>query len=310
MNKEVRPALAVLAAGMGSRYGGLKQADPLSEKGHTLPEYNIYDALKAGFGKIVLLIRKDFEDEFRELFGKKIETGVKIFDADFDYAYQESVEDVQRIFPFRQKMWGTGHAALCFKDKIIEPVAVANADDYYGRSAFKALYDFFNGEDFLKHKNIHAVVGYLLKNVVSPYGPVARGICEEDNGYLKSIIETKKIGIEGNAIVSIEENNKYTLNENTLTSMNLWGYHPSIFTLLEEEFNRFRESIAERKEPKKEFYLSDFTGNMIQAGKVRVKVLPTDEKWFGMTYKEDRPAVIKSIRELTEKGVYPENLWE
>ena len=310
MDKKGRPTLAVLAAGMGSRYGGLKQADPLSDKGHTLPEYNIYDALKVGFGKVVMLIRKDFEDEFKEKFGKKIEKGTLKFDAELDYAYQESVEDVQKTLPFRQKMWGTGHAALCFKDKIAEPAAVANADDYYGRGAFKALINFFKSDGFLKSDTVHAVVGYLLKNVVSPYGPVARGICEEKNGFLKTIVETKNIEVENDNIYYTKENNKYTLDNNTLTSMNLWGYHPSIFDLLEEEFNKFFESIKERNEPKEEFYLSDFTGNMIQTGRVRVKVLPTDEKWFGMTFKEDRPSVIRAINELTEKGVYPENLWE
>ncbi|MFC1724854.1 NDP-sugar synthase [candidate division KSB1 bacterium] len=309
MVKEIRPALAVLAAGMGQRYGGLKQADPI-HGGHTLLEYTIYDALATGFGKVVLLIRKDFEAEFQEVFGKKIEAGAARFDADVSYAYQESVTDVQKRLPFREKMWGTGHATLCFRDSVKEPAAVVNADDYYGRDSFRALYEFFNDYEYDVSGNIHSLIGYVLNNVVSPYGSVARGLCETTpDKYLRSVTETKNIHFDGSEIFTPEENKKNILDKNTLTSMNIWGLNPSIFRLLEKKFELFLNKVTAEKDPVSEFYLSNFIGDEIAEGRIKVKILPTAEKWFGMTYKEDRPVVRDSIGKLIKKGIYPENLW-
>ena len=233
-----------------------------------------------------------------------------MLNADLDYAYQESVLEIQQKLPFREKMWGTGHAALCFKDIVREPFALINADDFYGRESFKVLYEFFNNKDYDTRGNVHAMVGFLLKNVVSPYGYVARGVCKvSSDGTLDSIIEKEKIVVEGDTIVCIREDEKLYLNKNSITSMNFWSFNTTIFNKLDNGFKEYYERIIERKEPNEEFYVSDFVGQLVSRGKITVKVLPTTEKWFGLTYKKDLPAASRVIGELIKKGLYPEKLW-
>jgi len=297
-----------MAAGLGQRYGGLKQFDPIH--GHILLEYALFDALKAGFGKVVLLIRKNFENEFMEKFGKRIIKGVHNFNARIDFAYQESVLDVQKTLPFRKKMWGTGHAALCFKDTIKEPFALINADDFYGRESFEILHKFFTDEAYQHHGNVHSMIGFYLKNVVSPHGHVARGICEvTSSGYLKSIVEKEKVVIEDSGIYSIENSRRILFDGNAVTSMNFWGFNPEIFRELEAGFSEFYDNVVERKEPKKEFYVSDFIGKLINSGRVKIKVLETTGKWFGMTYKKDYSVAEKAVKKLIDRGAYQEKLW-
>jgi len=305
----IKPTLAVMAAGLGQRYGGLKQLDPVH--GNTLFEYGMYDALAAGFGKIVILIRKDFEKDFMERFGKSIEKAAKKFNADIDFAYQESVVEIGEELPFREKMWGTGHAALCFRKTIREPFALINADDFYGRKSFKILYDFFNDKNYDPAGNTHAMVGFFLKNVVSPHGHVSRGVCEvSSDGFLGFITEKEKIIVEENRIFSIENEAKYPFDDNSITSMNFWGLNPAFFDELDAGFKEFHKSIVERKEPREEFYVSDFIGKLLKKNKLKVKVLPTTEHWIGLTYKGDHPLAADAIKELIQNGVYPENLWD
>lgn len=302
----MKPTLLILAAGMGSRYGGLKQIDPVGPNGEIIIDYSIYDAIKAGFGKLVFVIRHYFEDAFREKIGSKFEDKVEIA-----YAYQE-LESCLDGFPLpadREKPWGTGHAILVARYVIDEPFAVINADDYYGASSFKIMADFLAGSN-QNHSAQYSMIGYVLRNTLSEYGTVARGVCEcDDNMFLKKVTERVKIEKLGRGARYYDtDGNSFDLSGNEVVSMNLWGFGVSIFDHLERDFKIFLKEQSNNL--KAELFIPSVVDELVNSGQVRVKVLPTHDSWFGVTYRRDKEIAEASIRKLIDKGVYPKKLWE
>ncbi|MGB8355087.1 MAG: NTP transferase domain-containing protein [Chthoniobacteraceae bacterium] len=301
------PTLLVLAAGMGSRYGGLKQLDPMGPAGETLLDYSVFDALRAGFGRIVFVIRRDFEADFRERIGKRYEKR-----ADVDYVYQQ----LDRLPPGysvpqeRQKPWGTGHAIWCAQDKVKAPFAAINADDFYGAAAYHALAGFFQQMPAREQgPELFSMVGYRLGRTLSEHGTVARGVCTVDaEGYLEKVVECTGIEkTEDGARRMLPDETVETFSGDEAVSMNFWGFTPAVFPLLEaglEEFLRNHSSDA-----KSEFYIPFAVAEMIDAAAARVRVLPTESSWFGVTYREDKPLVTESIARLVKAGDYPADLW-
>ncbi|MBP5477457.1 MAG: nucleotidyltransferase [Paludibacteraceae bacterium] len=299
----MQPTLFVLAAGMGSRYGGLKQIDGLGPNGETIMDYSVYDALRAGFGKIVFVIRKDFEKEFRKVVLAKYEQKVNC-----EVCFQ-SVDKVPAGYtynPSRTKPWGTNHAVLMGKDLINEPFAVINADDFYGKESFAVLARFLQDADGQTGK--YCMVGYQVANTLSANGSVSRGVCTTDkDGYLTDVVERTQIEAVGNKVVFTEEGEDTELDPKTPVSMNMWGFTPDYFTYTEEAFKQFLTSYGQ--ELKKEFYIPTLVNDLIRSGKATCKVLSTPSKWFGVTYAEDRDQVIMQLNQLIKKGVYPQHLF-
>ncbi|MBN1651767.1 MAG: nucleotidyltransferase [Bacteroidales bacterium] len=302
MNK--KPTLLILAAGIGSRYGGLKQLDKVGPNGETIIDYSIYDAIQAGFGKVVFVIRASIEADFRAFFDKKLEGKIEV-----DYVFQETNKVPEGIHfnPERQKPWGTGHAVLMAKDTIQENFAVINADDFYGREAYLSIVDYFNKPD--KKETDYCMVGYELKNTLSENGYVSRGQCKSDeNHFLFDVIERTHIEQKGEKIVFQDENEKLIeLPEDTLVSMNFWGFDPSYFDFLNEKFRQFIE--ANQSNLKAEFYIPSVVNDLIEEKRARVKVLHSKASWFGVTYQEDKAGVIQNIQALIATGKYPNKLW-
>jgi len=301
---KIKPTLLVLAAGMGSRYGGLKQVDKLGPSGETITDYSIYDAIRAGFGKIVFVIRKSIEADFKEVFSK--------FDKkiNIEYVFQELDNIPQGIAvpPDRQKPWGTGHAVIVAEEKINTPFAVINADDFYGAKSYQAVADHLT-MDQRQEKDTYCMVGFILQNTLSDFGHVARGICELDSQQrLKSITERTQIQKELDKIkYKTQDDQWHSLIGNEMVSMNFWGFPTSVFGLLKSHFNTFIKNSYTNN--KAEFYLPIAINDLIQEQKANVKVLSTPEPWFGMTYKEDKADVMAKINALVKAGVYPNNLW-
>ncbi|MCD6201866.1 MAG: nucleotidyltransferase [Bacteroidales bacterium] len=300
----MKPVLLVLAAGMGSRYGGLKQIDKVGPGGEAIIDYSIYDAIRAGYGKIVFVIRKNIEKDIRSFFEPRLTGKIP-----FDFVHQEldMVPEGIEVPPERKKPWGTGHAVLVAKEKIKEPFAVINADDFYGPQAYRQTAAFLMEN---KDPYEYAMVGYRLDNTLSDNGSVARGVCKTSNdGYLEEVTEHTKIYREGGKIISLLEDGSATeFTGSEPVSMNFWCFHPNIFPELERQFTGFiRDHAADLKA---EFFIPLPVSVLIRTGKIRMKVLPNAEEWFGVTYKEDKPVVIKKIRELVDKGVYPDKLWK
>lgn len=297
-------SLLVLAAGIGSRYGGLKQVDKLGPSGERIIDYSIYDAIRAGFRKIVFVIRRDIEEEINELLIKNLRNYVEV-----DYVFQDLDNLPEGFKPpqNRVKPWGTGHAVIVAKEKIKEPFAVINSDDFYGYDAFHQIMQYLQYSK--PDSNEFYVVGYLLKNTLSEFGAVSRGVCSiDERGYLDSIKEQKKIYKEGSKIFCEEENNRTELMPETLVSMNFWGFTPIVFDMFEELFKDFlKENINNEKS---EFYIPTAIDTLIKNNRCRVKVIPTNSEWFGVTYKEDRPKVIEIIYRLVEQRKYPTPLWK
>src|SRR5699024_5884177 len=299
-----KPTLLILAAGMGSRYGGIKQMDNFGPNGETIIDYSIYDAINAGFGKIVFIIRRTFAEEFEKIFNDKLEnTGVEI-----EYVYQEldSFLGNKSVPEERGKPWGTAHAVLCAKEVIDEPFAIINADDFYGKEPFQLMASFLENECDEKRA---AVMGYEINNTLSKHGSVSRGVCTLDEiGNLDTITERTKIAIEGEDIVFTDgEGEKHVISSGTPVSMNFWGFDPSIFSLIEDMFEQLlKESIDV---PKSEFLIPSVADYYIANKMGTVKVIPTAEQWFGVTYKEDAPHVKESLQKLIDNGTYPESLW-
>jgi len=299
----MKPTLLILAAGMGSRFGGLKQIEPVGPNGETILEYSVYDAIRAGFGKVIFVIRESFAEGFKSRFESKLTGKIEI-----KYVYQEA-DMLPEGFQFpigREKPWGTGHAVLMAKDVINEPFAVINADDFYGADAYKVLAEYLT-QSITPAK--YAMVGYSLNNTLSEFGSVSRGICVTDeNNQLTKITETHKIRPEGNLILCESSENETTeLKGDETVSMNFWGFHPSIFGNIENQFIDFLSHNI--NQPKSEFYIPFVVFEMIQAGQISVEVLHANSPWFGVTYKEDKPHVIDQIRNLTNQGIYPKKLW-
>jgi len=292
-----------MAAGMASRYGSMKQIQQFGPSGETIMDYSIYDAIKAGFRKVVFIIRKDFAEDFRNIFEPKLNGRIET-----EYVYQEMDRYLEgREVPGdRVKPWGTSHAILCAKDAVQEPFAVINADDFYGADAFKKAVDFLQTEC---REDVYAIVGYRLANTLSENGSVSRGVCELDaSGNLKAINERLKIYREnGEMIYEDGEGGKHPLPEDAMASMNFWCFHPSIFPFLQEGFGTFLdENIGQLKAE----YLIPFSADQfIRQGRGVIRVLPTSAQWFGVTYKEDAPVVQRSLDELVQQGAYPESLW-
>lgn len=293
--------LLVLAAGMGSRYGGIKQIDGFGPSGETIMDYSLFDAVRAGFTKVVFIVREEILETVKERFEPKLKGKMKV---EFVVQALDTFVPKQYQNPERTKPWGTSHAMLCAKNVIQEPFAVINADDFYGRSAFQSIATFFNGNT----EGAHAMVGYTLKNVLSEHGSVSRGCGEQDaNGFLKSVVERITIVKENGKIISKEKDGDLVMNPETPTSMNFWGFHPNIFLIIEKMFEEFlKENSANLKA---EFFIPLVGNKMIQQGTGKVKVLGGGDIWFGVTYKEDKEEVSAKILELVNKGEYPKSLW-
>ena len=300
----MKPTLLILAAGMGSRYGGLKQVDPLGPKKEALIEFSIYDAIRAGFGKVVFVIRPDIEQVFKEKISNKFDGKIEV-----SYAFQEVNTPIEGLneLPEREKPWGTAHAVLVARDQINEPFAVINADDYYGIHGFQIM------ADFLKEKcspTLYAMVGYGLSNTLSDHGTVNRGICEmNEHNHLTNVVERHKVKKEGD-IATFDEGagEKGKLPLHTLVSMNFWGFHPNTFDIFRKDFIAF---VKENKDkPKAEFYIPLVANRLIEEDVVKIEVLPNNEQWYGVTYQEDKPRVQAAFKELVAEGKYPKDgLW-
>ncbi|MFP5236067.1 MAG: NDP-sugar synthase [Acidobacteriota bacterium] len=295
------PTLLVMAAGMGSRYGGLKQIDPVGPSGETIIDYSIYDALRAGFGKLVFVIRKDIEEPFKETVGARFEKQAPV-----EYVFQE-LDKLPAGFTVpegRTKPWGTTQAVLMAEETIKEPFAVINADDFYGAESYRVLADHLKSGS-----QDYAMVGFVLRNTLSDFGSVARGVCRvSGSGYLERIEELTNIERDGNGAKNTAPDGKVTpLSADEPVSMNFWGFTPRIFTQLHEVFDRFLKRSG--KELKAESYVPAAVGELIALRQATVKVLHSADPWFGVTYREDRPRVVDSIRKLVDAGKYPAKLW-
>jgi choline kinase len=298
----MKPTLVILAAGMGSRYGGLKQLDEVGPNGEAIIDYSLFDAIRAGFGKVVFIIRRDFEDAFKARFDKKLEGKIEV-----EYVYQ-ALSDLPNGFSVpegREKPWGTAHAIRTAREVVNTPFAAINADDFYGKDAYKTLVDYLNESVTESH---YCMVGYRLNNTLSDHGSVARGICKTDEiDHLIDIDEITQIEKEGNRIVYFRNEEKHLLDGNELVSMNIWGFHPSLFENLESGFIDFLNEKGQQL--KSEFYIPLHVGDISNKGIATVKVLSSNASWFGVTYKEDKPVVQQKIKELIDSGEYPEKLW-
>ena len=306
-----KPILVVMAAGMGSRYGGLKQIDPVGSKGEAILDYSVYDAHEAGFETVVIIIKEAIKKDFMETVGKRLETAP----VEIRYAYQEQdkmlPEGMQVPAERGSKPWGTGHAVLCAKEAVGDaPFAVINADDYYGKSAYKTIYDALcKARDTDKYD--YCMVGYHLKNTVSDHGSVARGVCEVDeNGNLSSLVERLRIEkYEGGIHYTVDGETWTDLDPDTLVSMNMFGFTPSFLEELEKNFPLFLEQEMPQNPAKKEFLLPKNADELLQCGKATIKMLSSADKWYGVTYAADKPLVVAALKAMTEEGKYPDGLW-
>ena len=300
----MKPTLFVLAAGMGSRYGGLKQLDTLGPHGETIMDYSIYDAIQAGFGKVVFVIRKDFEDDFRKIVLSKYEGHIP---TEVVFQSIDALPEGYTCPADRTKPWGTNHAVLMGKDVIKEPFAVINADDFYGRNAFEVI-----ARELSKphdKKGDYCMVGFRVGNTMTENGSVARGVCSTSDGKLTGVVERTAISYDENGNITFtDENGKLqTLEPNTPVSMNLWGFTPDYFDYSEREFKKFLDK--DLNTPKSEFFIPLAIDTLIHSGEATVKVLDTDSKWFGVTYAADRPGVVEKFAELHAQGEYPDKLF-
>ena len=301
----MKPTLLVLAAGMGSRYGGVKQIDAVGQNGECLLDFANYDAKKSGFGKVVFIIRKDIENDFRVRLFDRIAAN---FDADYVFQGRESLLTADEIAKTseRKKPWGTIHAVLCAEEKIKEPFAVINSDDYYGREAFETLGKYLSGID--NDCTEHAMVGYVLGNTMSKSGSVSRGVCTVKDSYLDSIVENTKIYYEGSGIVSELDSGKVQMTGKEWVSMNLFGFTPKAFEGFHEYWDNFRKAGLYTE--KQEALLPVAASDIVKNGAGRIKFFTSSEAWFGMTYPEDREIVKQEIAAKIKGGYYPEKLWE
>jgi NDP-sugar pyrophosphorylase family protein len=298
----MKPTLLILAAGMASRYGSMKQVDGFGPNNETIIDYSIHDAIKAGFGKVTFIIREEFLESFKSIFAPKLEGKVEV---DFVFqTYDLTKYGIDKQIE-RQKPWGTGHAVLEAGKQVNEPFCVINADDYYGYDAFEKMANFLNNE---VRDDYFSLMGYEVDKTLSEFGAVSRGICKVSEGNLQEINERTKVYAKEGVIVYEDDNGTTTpLDADARASMNFWGFTPAIFKLAEPMFKRFVE--ANESNPKAEFFIPLMAEELVRTGQAQFKVIPTSSKWFGVTYKEDKPIVQKSIADLIENGVYPNKLW-
>lgn len=299
----MKPTLVILAAGMASRYGSMKQIESFGPGGETIMDYSIYDAIRAGFGKVVFIIREEFAENFKAIFEPKLKGRIE---TDYVYQYLEAYTGGRTIPAERTKPWGTAHAVLCCKGKVNEPFAVINADDYYGRDAFVKAYDFLTKG---VNEKTYSIIGYELRNTLSDNGSVSRGVCDVDaNNNLTDINERTSIFRNADGKITYEDaNGLHEVSEDSLVSMNYLCFARGFIDLCEEQFGKFLDEHG--NEPKAEFFLPLAMKHFIESGKGDVKVIPTSAKWFGVTYKEDAPGVKASVEALVAKGEYPAQLW-
>jgi len=295
----MKPTLVIMAAGIGSRYGGLKQIDPVGPSGEIVLDYSVYDAIQAGFGKVVFIIRPDIEEAFKDVIGTKLDGRI-----DVEYVFQ-TLEKGLKNFPNlgnRTKPWGTGQAVLMAKPVVHEPFAVINADDFYGRESLRVVADQLKAVDV--NSTDFCMAGFYIKNTLSEHGGVARGYCDVKDGKLQHIVERFNIERKEDGVIRYDGGE---MADDDMVSMNTWGFTPRLFDFLEQGFEEFL--AAKGSELKSEFYLLEVVDNMIQRGEAEVAVLPTNEKWMGVTYADDKPQVMSGIRALVDAGLYPANLW-
>lgn len=291
------PSLVILAAGMGSRYGGLKQLDQLGPAGETIIDYSLHDALEAGFKKIVFVIRKSFEEEFKEKISNKL-----IGKAEVCHVFQEfdtAIEGLDRIVPEREKPWGTGHAILVCESVVKEPFAVINADDYYGKDGFNQIYKFLTTE---VSPSYYGMVGYSLDKTLSENGYVSRGVCQTRDGLLQEIKERTKIKRESDGIYFSDGDEKFLLPEDSVVSMNFWGFDHSIFPHLKKSFSNFLKEKS--NDPKAEFFIPIIVDELISSGTIKLKVMTSFDQWYGVTYKEDKEMVMAVFANFSSRGWY------
>ena len=304
-----KPVLVVMAAGMGSRYGGLKQIDPVGSHGEAILDYSLFDAHEAGFETAVIIIKEAIRQDFMDTVGKRLEKAPM----EIRYAYQEidKIPAGYEVPECRKKPWGTGHAVLCAKDAIGDaPFAVINSDDYYGKSAFKSIYEALcKAKDTDKYD--YCMVGYELGKTVTDNGSVARGVCTTDeNGFLTDIHERTRIEVQGNAIRFTEDGENWTeLAPDTIVSMNTWGFTPGFLGELETKFAAFMKEAMPKNPEKAEFFLPFAVAELLEEGKATAKVLHSADKWYGITYAADKPMVVAALRQMADDGLYPDSLW-
>lgn len=299
--------LVIMAAGMGSRFGGLKQIEPIDEYGNFIIDYSIYDAIQEGFTKVVFIIKKENYDIFRETVGKRVEKYINV-----EYAFQklENIPKGYSVPKDRVKPWGTGHAILCCKDIVKEKFAIINSDDFYGRDAFRVIADFLKNNNQNTNINEYAMAGYQVKNTLTENGSVKRGICQVENGYLTKLIESNIERINGKLIASsLETGEKFDISEDDIVSMNMFGFTPQIFDYLEKNFSNF---LDENKDNilKCEYLIPTLVFKAIEKKIARVKVLTTNAVWQGITYKLDKDKVVTELKKLVNQGKYPQGLWK
>jgi hypothetical protein len=297
------PTLVIMAAGMGSRYGGLKQIDPVGPSGELVIDYSVYDAMRAGFGKVVFIIRRDIEEDFRAVVESHIRGRIPI-----EYAFQE-LEDVPDGFQVpaeRAKPWGTAHAIFTCRDLVHEPFGVINADDFYGAESFRTLEAFLRQAD--PEAGTFALVAYVLRNTLSGHGSVTRGVCSIRDGLLQEVVERMKIEPDGDGARYLEDDRWHPLTGDEPVSMNMWGFTPTLFTHLETGFPEFLRT--EGGKPKSEYLIPTVVDGLVRAGAVSVRALHSDARWLGVTYPEDKAAVAAGIRALVDQGAYPPALWD
>jgi dTDP-glucose pyrophosphorylase len=304
-DQQMKPTLLILAAGMGSRYGGLKQIDQVGPSGEAIIDYSIYDAIRAGFEKVSFIIRKNIEKEFREVFEKKLNGKVE---TDFIFQELEMVPEGIAYSPERVKPWGTAHAVWVARNQIREPFVVINADDFYGAGSYQTIADYLMRDDIVNTTD-YSMVGYQVRHTLSDFGSVTRGVCEATaDDFMKAVVERTEIVKEGQEIYYKDEREgKVRLTGDELVSMNFWGFTPTIFDHFERAFTAFIREHADQN--KSELYIPKVINDLVAQGEASVKVLPSRDQWFGVTYREDKPVAIENIRKLVEQGVYPDNLW-
>ncbi|MFR1807971.1 MAG: NDP-sugar synthase [Pygmaiobacter massiliensis] len=304
-----KPVLAVMAAGMGSRYGGLKQIDPVGPSGEVIIDYSLFDARRAGFEKVVFIIKHEIEDDFKAVISERIS---KVMQVEYAFQQLDILPEGYTVPEGREKPWGTAHAVLAAKSVIDGPFAVINADDYYGPEAFQKIYDYLaTHQDDEKYE--YAMVGYHLRNTLTEHGHVARGVCEVgEDGFLQRVTEHVKIVKDGNDAKFTEDEGKTweSLPGETTVSMNLWGFTPSFLKETETRFSTFLDRTLTANPMKGEYFLPSVVSALIDEDKARVQVLTSKDKWYGVTYKEDKPVVVAALRSFIDAGVYPEKLWE
>lgn len=304
-----KPVLVVMAAGMGSRYGGLKQIDPVDSQGHIIMDFSIYDAVKAGFEKVIFIIKKENEADFKAAIGDRMSKVIQV-----EYVFQDlhNLPEGYQVPEGRVKPWGTGHAILSCLGTVDAPFAVINADDYYGSHAFQMIYDYLTThEDDEKYR--YTMVGYVLENTLTENGHVARGVCVTDeNSYLQEINERTHIEKRGRETAYTEDDGATwtVIPEGSTVSMNMWGFTESILGELKNRFAKFLDENLEKNPLKCEYFLPFVVDELLNEGKATVQVLRSLDKWYGVTYKEDKPVVVAAIQALKDKGLYPEKLWE